>query len=123
MRARFKITQQLVAIISMVLLSSSVFAQSRIPPEQESIQTYTQRSAEGLDLELEIGSNGRPIAVRVIECDGCQHTTFVPAPDIEFRVAGVKVTLSEAVSASGGAGVVLYHPETRLAEDVNFYGR
>lgn len=80
-------------------------------------------AAEGLDLELNVSGAGDVVSVRITECDGCMPRTFLPAPDIEFRMGGETISARRAAAVIGSGGTVLYDRETELAEVVIFYGQ
>jgi len=111
----------LLAGLSGLLISGSAGAQGT--SETTSSYVEVQKAAEGVDLELVVNGNGSVIGIRIVQCEGCQHTTFLPARNIEIRVGGSRVSVDQALSANGGAGTVLYQPQTRLAEEVIFYGQ
>lgn len=97
----------------------SVTAQEALEPEGG----QTLDAAEGVNLRLQVNGQREVVAVRIVECEGCQPTTYLPDRQLAIELGGKAVDVERALSANGGAGVVLYHPGTRMAEIVVFYGQ
>lgn len=102
------------------LVSLSASAQDSFPGGQRYV--LTQEAAEGVDLQIMASASGEPVKVSIVECEGCRPTTFLPARNMEVDVGDEAVSVPSALSSNGGPGVVLFDPETRLAEKVSFYG-
>src|SRR5690554_616844 len=86
-------------------------------------EAVVSRAAEGIDLTLVTNNQGDVVGIRIVQCEDCQHTTFLPARGLEIYVSEQQVSAKQAVQANGGLGEILYHPQTKLAQKVYFYSR
>ncbi|NWN92631.1 hypothetical protein HLV39_14130 [Marinobacter adhaerens] len=86
-------------------------------------KNYVRDSAEGVNLRLQVNDQLSVVAVRITQCEGCQPTTFLPAKNISIEHGEDAVKVERGLELNGQPGVILYHPETELAEIVVFYGQ
>jgi len=84
---------------------------------------YVRESVEGMNLRIQVDDQNNVVAVRIVECESCQPTTFLPSPQLVIEHGEGEITVEDALRLNGRAGVVLYHPDTEMAEIVLFYGQ
>lgn len=116
-----QILMAVTACLTSFFFSSAAMAEEELSSRQ--VQSGTQASAEGINLQLATSANDDVIAVRIQECETCQPTTFLPAPNIEFVVGNKALGVEKALLFKGRGGTVLYNSQNRLAEIVIFYGQ
>lgn len=107
-------------IVTLILMSATL---ATAQPTTGKTKNYVRDSAEGTNLRLQVNDQRSVVAVRVTQCEGCQPTTFLPAKNISIEHGEEAITVERGLNLNGQPGVVLYHPETELAEIVVFYGQ
>lgn len=105
---------------------SVLFAGAAVADEEARsrvVQPSSQASAEGVNLQLVTSASGDVVAVRIQECESCQPTSLLPAPNMEIVLGDKVLNVDTALSLEGRGGTVLYNSQNRLAEVVIFYGQ